>query len=137
MNILNRIKQEPYIKVNLICAGIILLMLVYFGIFSAVNLNYPIHSMYNELVPSTGLSRSFSAILRLNFSEANTFNPYGLHLFMFFLIQLLLRIMFSFFLLYNSLAKKVVLIYDIVISGLLFLATFGVYMVNQMNNLYA
>lgn len=41
---------------------------------------------------SRGLTRAFSQILRFNFQEAADFNPYGLKIFFFFLIQLLSRI---------------------------------------------
>jgi hypothetical protein len=41
--------------------------------------------------PSTGLSRSFSAIVRFNFTEARSYNPYGIRIFLFFLIQLFMR----------------------------------------------
>lgn len=137
MNVIKGFKQEPYIKINVLSAGIILMMLVYFGIFSSSGLAHPIPSMYSFHVPSTGLSRAFSAILRFDFNLAKAFNPYGLHLFLFFFIQFFLRIVFSIFLLYNSSSKKLLIICDIVLSLLLFLSTFGVYIINQWNEIYA
>jgi hypothetical protein len=41
---------------------------------------------------STGLSRSFSEIVLLDFKEARTYNPHGIRIFAFFMLQLLLRI---------------------------------------------
>ncbi len=136
MKIAKGFKQEPYIKINALSAGIILTMLVYFGIFSSAGIAHPIPSMYSFSVPSTGMSRAFSSILRLNFESAKAFNPYGMHLFLFFFIQLFLRILFSIFLLYNSLSKKLLIICDIVVSLLLFLSTFGVYIIKQWNDFY-
>ena len=51
--------------------------MVYSGIFSSAN-PHPIKSYHTEQVISTGLSRAFSEIVRLNFIQAKHFNPYSI-----------------------------------------------------------
>lgn len=124
--------QDPYIQFNIICAAIIILMVFYFGIFSVEGSNYPIHSMYDFQIPSTGLSRSFSEIIRLNIAKGNAYNPNGLRLFIFIVSQLFLRIGTSVFLFNNRYTKKVILFVDLLITVLLFLPTFGKYIIDSL-----
>jgi hypothetical protein len=116
--------EDEYLIINLIVAGIILVMLIYSGIFSDSGIPHPIKSLSSEPVISTGLSRAFSEIVRLNFYKALEFNPYSIHIFLFFFIQLLLRIFISFLLLSTSISKKLLLFTDILTSVLLFLLSF-------------
>jgi hypothetical protein len=116
--------EDHYLIINLIFAGIILVVLIYSGIFSASGIPHPIKSQSLGPVVSTGLSRAFSEIVRLNFNKALEFNPYSIHIFLFFFIQLLLRIFISFLLLSTSISKKLLLFTDILTSVLLFLLSF-------------
>ena len=127
-----RINKEnlfrPYILVNLILLIIILLIFLYSIIFTSEKLNYPVKSNYTLLTGkssiSTGLSRSFSEIIRFNLDKAKAYNPYGIGIFLFFLIQLILRIGITFVLHFFPLKNKLILYSDIFLSLALFLFFF-------------
>lgn len=97
-NSLRHILSNPYVQTNIFLAGAIVAILIYSGIFSATG-DYPIHSYYElvtgKVAPSSGLSRAFSEIVRLNIDRALAFNPYSIRIFCFFAIQLILRITLS------------------------------------------
>ena len=123
--------EEPYLIINFIFAGIILVMLIYSGIFSASGIPHPIKSQVLEPVISTGLSRAFSEIVRFNFDNAVRFNPYSIRIFLFFFIQFFLRLFVSFLLLSTSISKKLLLFTDILTSVLLFLLSFFYFISSQ------
>ncbi|PKQ62548.1 hypothetical protein BZG02_12580 [Labilibaculum filiforme] len=91
--------QQNYKIINLSLAGIILCIFSYATLFSPEESKHPIPSFYTQITkeasPSTGLSRCFSAIVRGNLQLAKTFNPYGLAIFLFFVVQFVFRV-FSF-----------------------------------------
>ncbi len=105
--------------------------MVYSGIFSAQN-PHPIHSAYQNQVISTGLSRAFSEIVRFNFSSAINYNPYSIRLFSFFAIQGLMRLFISILLFRNIFSKNLILFADILLSVLLFLWSFGSFIMDQI-----
>ncbi|PLX13506.1 MAG: hypothetical protein C0597_11600, partial [Marinilabiliales bacterium] len=74
--------SEPYHIINSIFAGIIMLIFIYSGIFSAEKNNHPIKSSCAEIqghpCKSEGLSRSFSEIVRLRFDTAKFYNENGI-----------------------------------------------------------
>ena len=118
--------QHPYVKINLIFAGIILGIFVYSGIFSAQKSNHPIPSGYKlvtgENTQSTGLSRAFSEIVRLRFNQARSYNPESIRVFSFFLVQFLLRGLFSLW--YVKKTQKWIILTDSIFSTFLFLWLF-------------
>jgi hypothetical protein len=75
--------------------SVLILILAYSALFSPEKKNHPIPSgsrfFSNAAVPSTGLSRSFSAIMRFRFHDARQYNPHGIGVFMFFFIQIFMR----------------------------------------------
>src|SRR5512133_849636 len=93
------LKGEPYLIINIVLAGIILMVLVYSGIFSPSGNNYPVSCIHEQLTgqqcASCGLSHSFSLIIRGRITDAVMWNPYGLRVFIFFASQLILRIALS------------------------------------------
>jgi hypothetical protein len=120
---------HPYRLINLIFAGIILAIFLYSGIFNPDRGNHPIPSAHyqitGEVSSSTGLSRGFSAVIRFQFNKARNFNVYSVRLFVFFVIQLLMRSFFFFF--YPVMVKigvQRVVIADSIISGGLFILFF-------------
>ncbi len=125
----SELKNNPYKLVNAILAGVILLIFIYSALFSSIKSNHPIPSSGNlfseQISHSTGLSRSFSSLIRLKFRQAKESNEYGIQLFIFFLIQLGLRIFFLFG--SDKLAdfgyQKIILI-DSIFSGSLFVFFF-------------
>ena len=130
---MNSFLRSPYFQFNIAFAGVILLILGYSGLFSANGLSYPIHSAHpNQELISTGLSRAFSEIVRFNFQQARAYNPYSISLFLFFFSQFLIRMLTSIILFSKRFSQKLVLISDILISVLLFLCTFGKFIVDQL-----
>jgi hypothetical protein len=125
---MNRLKlQDSYQIVNMILAGIILLILLYSGIFPPEEGTHPIPSQYSRLsegsTASTGMSRAFSAIVRLQFRQAKEFNANSLEVFTFFFAQLGLRLLF-FMLNSRGVRQKLLIITDAGVSVLLFLYCF-------------
>lgn len=104
------------------------MIFIYSGIFSAEKDNHPIKSTCEILTgqpcESTGLSRSFSEIVRFKFESAKSYNKYGIKVFLFFLIQFFLRIIVS-FLLHNKIFRlKTLVVTDTLISTGLYLYCF-------------
>jgi hypothetical protein len=120
--------QDPYISINLILAGIITVVFLYSGLFSAEKSNHPIPSnskLINIDSPaSKGMSRAFSEIIRFNFEQARVYNPYSLKVFSFFTLQLFIRIgLIPLIFRINQRSKLITT--DIVISAVLFLYAFS------------
>ena len=119
--------QDSYQIVHLILAGILLLILLYSGIFPPEEGSHPIPSQYSRVsegsTASTGMSRAFSAIVRLQFGQAKKFNPNSLVVFAFFFGQLWLRVLF-FMLNSRGVRQKILVITDASFSVLLFLYCF-------------
>ena len=94
-----KIWDDPYNKINLIIAGIIILIFFYSGIFSPERNNHPVPCVHEKLLgkpcPTCGISHSFSAIIRGNFKEATEWNRNGISLFLFFFIQLIMRVVIT------------------------------------------
>jgi hypothetical protein len=129
-----RLGDEPYLILNLIFAGVIILIFIYSGIFSPDQNNYPVVCIHEKLTGepcfSCGLSHSFSLIVRGRIDEAYSWNIYGIRVFLFFLSQLFMRIAFSLYYLKNRDTRKELIIFDSIGSGLLFLFTFQPFLEN-------
>ena len=93
------INTKSYLIINLIFTLVIVSVIVYAAMFHPESAGYPIGSSFKMLTGedsiSTGLSRSFSCIVRLDLDEAGKYNPYGLQLFVFFMLQLVFRVLIS------------------------------------------
>lgn len=128
-----KLKNEPYLVINIVFAGVILLIMAYSGIFSPEKGNYPVVCIHEKITGepcvSCGLSHSFSLIIRGRIDEAYQWNRYGMRVFLFFAGQFLLRIIFS--LLYTRYpeTRKQLIMFDIVGSSVLFLVTFLPFMI--------
>ena len=117
---------SSYNKINLIFAIIILLIFAYSYVFTPEKNNYPIHSACKiKPCKSTGLSRAFSKIVRLEFVEAKKFNKNSVLVFSFFFIQFFLRIFIIIILQKKLFKDKFVLIFDVLFSLILFVITFN------------
>lgn len=120
--------KEPYHIINLTFAGIILMIFIYSGIFSAEKNNHPIESncagIENHPCKSEGLSRSFSEIVRFKFESAKSYNKYGIRVFSFFLFQLFLRVAASLLLHYQIIKQRKLVVLDAVISAMLYFYCF-------------
>lgn len=120
--------MEPYLLINLIFAGVIMLVMIYSGFFSPDENNYPVECVHEKLTGepcvSCGLSHSFSLILRGRLDEAFQWNQYGLRIFLFFASQLIMRIVFSRIYINHPETRKQLIIYDIIGSSIIFLIAF-------------
>ncbi|MCU0407925.1 MAG: DUF2752 domain-containing protein [Bacteroidales bacterium] len=136
---LERLKHEPYLAINAALAGVIMIALVYSGIFSPDRDNYPVSCIHERLTGepcfSCGLSHSFSLIVRGRIEEAYTWNPYGMQVFIFFAAQLLLRLIFP--VLYTKYpgTRKQLIILDIGGSILLYFIAFMPFLVNLFSSI--
>jgi hypothetical protein len=124
----SEIKNKPYLKINLVFAGVILLVIAYSGIFSPDKDNYPVTCIHEKLTGlkcfSCGLSHSFSLVIRGRVGEAYQWNVYGMRVFLFFVSQLLMRIFFSVYYQRNEINNNWLIFYDIAGSLILFTITF-------------
>jgi hypothetical protein len=122
------LRDEPYLIINLILAGVILMIFAYSGIFSPDKDNYPVVCIHEKLTGepcvSCGLSHSFSLIVRGKISEAYEWNNYGMRVFLFFFSQLILRVVFSMFYLRYTDTRKELILTDCIGSGIIFLVAF-------------
>jgi len=118
--------RESYQILHLIMAGIIVMIFIYSGIFSPQHGGYPIPSQYeltqDGATASTGMSRAFSSIVRLDFEQARAYNENSPEVFGFFFVQFWMRVLF--FLLYARFHHKRVIAADIGLSLVLFLWCF-------------
>ena len=120
--------KEPYLTINIVLTGVIMLVMIYSIVFSPDKDDYPVTCIHEKLTGepcvSCGLSHSFSLILRGRFNEAYQWNVYGMRVFLFFALQLIMRIAFSLFYVRFTGTRKQLIIMDIIGSILLFLLAF-------------
>lgn len=87
------ISSRAYHYVNLLIGVTFAGVILYSSIYKANS--HPIPALLTEITgempPSKGLSASFSEIARGNLALAKTYNPYGIRIFAFFALQVLLR----------------------------------------------
>jgi hypothetical protein len=128
LKVISVIKDKPYLIINIIFAGVILLVLAYSGIFSPDKNNYPVTCIHEKLTGlpcfSCGLSHSFSLIVRGRIDEAYQWNIYGMRILLFFVSQLLMRMVFSVIYYKNEHNRNSLIVYDIVASFLIFAIAF-------------
>ena len=129
-----RLRNEPYLIINIFFAGVILLVFAYSGFFSPVRDNYPVTCIHEKLTGQTcvscGLSHSFSLIVRGRVDEAYEWNRYGMRIFLFFAAQLIIRVAFSIFYMKYPDTRKQLIIIDCVGSGIIFLMAFWPFIVS-------
>lgn len=120
--------NKPYFIVNLSLAGIIMMVFIYSGLFSAKEDNHPLPSFYERITgypaASSGLSRAFSEIVRGNLDAARSYNSDSLLIFSFFLIQLIQRIFVTLLLFRQKPRIQYLFSADLAISMVLFLYCF-------------
>lgn len=133
-NLKVKYSKEPYLLINIIFAGVIMLVFAYSGIFSPEKDNYPITCIHEKLTGepcvSCGLSHSFSLIVRGRVDEAYQWNHYAMRVFLFFAAQLILRIAFSIFYIRYPDTRKRLIIIDCIGSGLIFFVAFWPFLVS-------
>jgi hypothetical protein len=127
-NLKGRFRDDPYLIINIFFAGVILLIIAYSGFFSPDKNNYPVICLHEKLTGepcfSCGLSHSFSLIVRGRIDEAYQWNIYGMRVFIFFVSQLILRVVFPIFYLRYPETRKQLIVIDCIGSGIIFLISF-------------
>ncbi len=121
--------KNPYHQINIVFITVIVFIFIYSLILNPKGNHYIFTSACKDLpakyCPSLGLQHSFSEIVRGNLGKASEYNPYGIRIFSFFLIQFFQRIGISAFLLMNSSAEIIrIAIADGCISTACFIVTF-------------
>ena len=123
-----RLGNEPYIIINTVFAGVIILIMIYSGIFSPDRNAYPVVCIHEKITgepcASCGLSHSFSLILRGRIGEAYDWNENGMRVFLFFVSQLFMRIVFSYFYMKNESLRRQLILIDIAGSLVIFFVAF-------------
>jgi len=119
--------NKKYLLLNLIFVIIIITIFVYSLIYQGNS--HPVPALLTDVTgivpPSKGLSSSFSEIMRGNFAQAEIYNAYGLQIFFFFIIQLMLRVLTSIVIKGNWIKTSKLVVIDITFSVLLFLLCFA------------
>jgi hypothetical protein len=122
------LRTDSYLKINIILAGVVVIVMAYSGIFSPDTNNYPVVCIHEKILGikcfSCGLSHSFSLIVRGRIAEAYTWNVYGMQVFLFFLLQLIMRVLFSLIYFTRTENRKQLIIYDAAGSIVIFLIAF-------------
>jgi hypothetical protein len=126
--------KDTYLLINIIFAGVILLVFAYSGIFSPDKDNFPVACVHEKITgepcASCGLSHSFSLIVRGRVDEAYQWNPNGMRVFLFFAAQLVLRAAFSIFYLRFPDTRRQLIIVDCIGSGIIFLVAFWPFIIS-------
>lgn len=133
-NLKVRFSNEPYLLINIILAGVIMLIFAYSGIFSPDKDNYPITCIHEKLTGepcvSCGLSHAFSLIVRGRVEEAYQWNRYAMRIFLFFTAQLIMRVAFSIFYIKYPDTRRQLIIVDCIGSGIIFFVAFWPFLVS-------
>jgi Protein of unknown function (DUF2752). len=133
------IHNETYLIINIILAGVIVLIFAYSGFFSPEKENYPVVCLHEKVTGqpcvSCGLSHSFSLIVRGRVGEAYHWNRYGMRIFLFFVAQLVLRVTFSLFYLKFAETRKQLIIVDCIGSCIIFFMAFWPFMVSIISGI--
>ncbi|MFO7575478.1 MAG: DUF2752 domain-containing protein [Bacteroidales bacterium] len=102
----------------------------YSGIFSPDRDNYPIICVHEAIIgepcPSCGLSHAFSLIVRGRLAEALDWNLYSLRMFLFFALQLVMRVGLSLWYLKipDRAIRNNLVVADTVVTSLMFILAF-------------
>ncbi|MFN8239678.1 MAG: DUF2752 domain-containing protein [Bacteroidales bacterium] len=127
----DQLEKDSYLKINLVLAGVIVIIMAYSGFFSPEKNNYPVVCLHEKITgepcASCGLSHSLSLLLRGRFDEAYTWNRYGFLVFLFFSGQLFIRILNSVRYIKCPEYRPKIILFDIIVSALMFAVAFYPY----------
>ena len=119
---------KPYFFLNLILAGVILLIMGYSLFYSPDVDRYPVPCVHEKLTgepcPSCGLSHAFSLIVRGRIDEALEWNTYSMRVFIFFAVQLLMRTGLAIAALNSKERQGKIAVTDAVVSSVMTLTAF-------------
>ena len=119
---------RPYFILNVILTGVILLILGYSFFYSPDEERYPVPCVHEVLTgepcPSCGLSHAFSLIVRGRIDEALQWNSQSLRVFLFFALQLVMRIALGIRTLVTARGLRQIAITDAAVSSAMALVAF-------------
>lgn len=119
---------HPYHAINIVFATVILGLLVYSAIYSPEPDRHPVPCMHSQVTgepcTSCGLSRAFSFLVRGEADAARALNPQAIPVFLFFVIQLLMRGLSSLVIKTRLIPASRLAATDALLSALLFLWAF-------------
>ncbi len=120
--------RRGYLAVNIIFAGVILLIMGYSVFYSPDEEKYPVPCVHEKLTgeqcPSCGMSHAFSLIVRGRIDEAMEWNTASAGVFLFFAFQFLMRIVLGIRVLYTDRFIRPISIVDSAVSLLMAIAAF-------------
>lgn len=133
-------RDEPYLVINMVFAGLLFLIFAYSAIFSPDKNDYPVVCIHEKLTGepcfSCGLSHSFSLIVRGRFDEADIWNPFGFRVFLFFASQLIMRLVFSILWVKHEETRQQLIVLDSAGSLLIFLIAFWPFMASIFRSVF-
>ncbi|MCU0459766.1 MAG: DUF2752 domain-containing protein [Bacteroidales bacterium] len=119
---------KQYFLLNVILAGVIVLIIGYSFFYSPDEERYPVPCIHEKLTgepcPSCGLSHAFSLIVRGRISEAMEWNSHSMRLFIFFAIQLVMRAGLAVTALREVRNLRVIAVTDAAVSAVMTLTAF-------------
>jgi hypothetical protein len=123
---------RPYFILNVILTGVILLIAGYSFFYSPDEEKYPVPCVHEKITgepcPSCGLSHAFSLIVRGRIDEALQWNSQSLRVFLFFALQLVMRIALGARTLVTVRGLKQVTITDAAVSSTIAIVAFYPFM---------
>lgn len=119
---------RPYFILNVILTGVILLIAGYSFFYSPDEERYPVPCVHEKITgepcPSCGLSHAFSLIVRGRIDEALQWNSQSLRVFLFFSLQLVMRIALAARTMLTGRGLKQITIIDAAVSSAMALVAF-------------
>jgi hypothetical protein len=119
---------QPYFLLNIILAGVILLIMGYSLFYSPDEERYPVPCVHEKLTgepcPSCGLSHAFSLIVRGRIAEAMEWNSHSMRVFIFFALQLVMRFALAAVALKPANHLRQIAVTDAVVSAVMALTAF-------------
>ena len=123
---------RPYFILNVILTGVILLIAGYSFFYSPDEEKYPVPCVHEKITgepcPSCGLSHAFSLIVRGRIDEALQWNSQSLRVFLFFALQLVMRIALGARTLFTVRGLKQITITDAAVSSAMAIVAFYPFM---------
>jgi hypothetical protein len=120
--------RDNYLIINILLAGVVLLVFAYSGFYSPEKNNYPVTCIHQKItgIPcaSCGTSHAFSLIVRGRIDDAREWNRYSVRVFLFFALQLIFRLFFSVAVRMFGGRRHNIIAADITLSILLFCYSF-------------
>jgi Protein of unknown function (DUF2752) len=119
---------RAYAYLNYIVAGMILVIFLYAAIYHSDSNYQPIKCVHEELLgkrcPTCGLIDGFSAIIKGRFNDAQIVQPNSIKVFLFLMVQLLMRAVALILLRKTRIPLKTILRTDVILSLLFFILAF-------------